>query len=82
MVSFFNFRKSSIQTIPELTDIPLPVFREVLKGQFLKNAHLQDVRIIDRKVEGFLSIKQSNNNNFSTEARQHLVSLKWAIFIM
>ncbi|CAK5090830.1 unnamed protein product [Meloidogyne enterolobii] len=35
-----------------LQDIPLPVFREVLKKEFMKNAHIQDVRIIDRKVEG------------------------------
>lgn len=32
-------------------DYPLPVFREVLKNQFVKNAHVNDLRIIDRKVE-------------------------------
>jgi len=34
----------------DLVDIPLPVFREVLKKQFIKNAHINDLRIIDRKV--------------------------------
>nr|CAD2138885.1 unnamed protein product [Meloidogyne enterolobii]CAD2183800.1 unnamed protein product [Meloidogyne enterolobii] len=48
-----------------LQDIPLPVFREVLKKEFMKNAHIQDVRIIDRKVE---------------EARQHLVALKYFFY--
>ncbi|KAF7635564.1 hypothetical protein Mgra_00004951 [Meloidogyne graminicola] len=49
----------------QLQDIPLPVFREVMKNQFMKNAHLQDVRVIDRKVE---------------EARQHLVALKFYFY--
>jgi len=31
-------------------DIPLPLFRDSLKKQFLKNAHINDIRIIDRKV--------------------------------
>ncbi|KAI6198300.1 Complex 1 LYR protein and Methyltransferase type 11 domain containing protein [Aphelenchoides fujianensis] len=34
----------------ELQDLPLPVFRNVLKREFTKNAHITDVRIIDRKV--------------------------------
>lgn len=33
-----------------LHDVPMPVFREVLKKQFMKNAHITDIRIIDRKV--------------------------------
>ncbi|KAI6236188.1 Complex 1 LYR protein and Methyltransferase type 11 domain containing protein [Aphelenchoides besseyi] len=33
-----------------LIDIPLPVFRNVLKNEFTKNAHHTDIRIIDRKV--------------------------------
>ncbi|KAI6187408.1 hypothetical protein M3Y98_00240000 [Aphelenchoides besseyi] len=33
-----------------LVDIPLPVFRNVLKNEFTKNAHHSDLRIIDRKV--------------------------------
>lgn len=32
------------------SDIPLPVFRELLKKQFLKHKDIQDIRIIDRKV--------------------------------
>uniref|UniRef100_A0A0K0F110 Complex I-B14 n=1 Tax=Strongyloides venezuelensis TaxID=75913 RepID=A0A0K0F110_STRVS len=34
----------------KLVDTPLSVFREVLKNQFLKNKHIQDIRVIDRKV--------------------------------
>lgn len=34
----------------EMTDIPLPIFREVIKNQFLKNQAIKDIRIIDRKV--------------------------------
>uniref|UniRef100_A0A0N4ZD25 Complex I-B14 n=2 Tax=Parastrongyloides trichosuri TaxID=131310 RepID=A0A0N4ZD25_PARTI len=33
-----------------LQDTPLSVFREVLKKQFLKNKHIQDIRIIDHLV--------------------------------
>lgn len=35
----------------DLRDMPLPVFRAVLKKQFAGKAHLTDVRIIDREVE-------------------------------
>ncbi|RCN35134.1 complex 1 protein [Ancylostoma caninum] len=31
-------------------DMPLGVFRSVLKQQFMKNAHITDLRIIDRLV--------------------------------
>ncbi|CAD5221027.1 unnamed protein product [Bursaphelenchus okinawaensis] len=42
----------------QLTDYPLPVFREIIKKQFLKNAHVKDLRIIDRKVgEGYKDIE-------------------------
>lgn len=33
-----------------MQDMPLGVFRSVLKQQFLKNAHITDIRIIDRLV--------------------------------
>uniref|UniRef100_A0A915MD64 Complex 1 LYR protein domain-containing protein n=1 Tax=Meloidogyne javanica TaxID=6303 RepID=A0A915MD64_MELJA len=39
-------------------NIPLPVFREVLKKEFMKNAHIQDVRIIDRQVEELDEFKE------------------------
>uniref|UniRef100_A0A914HDK4 Uncharacterized protein n=1 Tax=Globodera rostochiensis TaxID=31243 RepID=A0A914HDK4_GLORO len=45
-----------------LWDIPIPVFREVLKNQFTKNAHITDVRIVDRKVD---------------ECKQHMVAMKF-----
>jgi hypothetical protein len=32
-------------------DIPMPVFREILKKQFTKHAHISDLRVIDRQVE-------------------------------
>uniref|UniRef100_A0A183CGL8 Exonuclease domain-containing protein n=1 Tax=Globodera pallida TaxID=36090 RepID=A0A183CGL8_GLOPA len=44
-----------------LWDIPIPVFREVLKNQFTKNAHITDARIVDRKVD---------------ECKQHMVAMK------
>ncbi|ETN68697.1 complex 1 protein, partial [Necator americanus] len=31
-------------------DMPMGVFRSVLKQQFMKNAHITDLRIIDRLV--------------------------------
>ncbi|TMS38987.1 hypothetical protein L596_005595 [Steinernema carpocapsae] len=34
----------------DMQDMPLPVFRAVLKKQFTKNANLTDLRVIDRKV--------------------------------
>ncbi|KAI3415785.1 hypothetical protein GPALN_005369 [Globodera pallida] len=45
-----------------LWDIPIPVFREVLKNQFTKNAHITDARIVDRKVD---------------ECKQHMVAMKF-----
>ncbi|KAK5968523.1 hypothetical protein GCK32_001091 [Trichostrongylus colubriformis] len=33
-----------------MQDMPLGVFRSVLKQQFIKNAHIDDIRIIDRLV--------------------------------
>lgn len=49
----------------ELHDMPLPVFRAVLKKQFTSNAHLNDVRVIDRKV---------------AECKQHIVGIKYAFY--
>ncbi|CAJ0582573.1 unnamed protein product, partial [Mesorhabditis spiculigera] len=49
----------------EMTDMPLPVFRAVLKQQFVKNAHIQDVRIVDRLVG---------------EAHQHIYSIRYAFY--
>ncbi|VDD87862.1 unnamed protein product [Enterobius vermicularis] len=45
--------------------MPLPYFRLVLKKEFLKNAHLTDIRVIDRKVN---------------ECEQHLCSLKYYFY--
>lgn len=50
---FVYFRQRITPTMwfdHQLQDIPLPVFREILKKQFTKNAHINDIRIIDRKV--------------------------------
>ncbi|KAK6056313.1 complex 1 protein [Cooperia oncophora] len=33
-----------------MQDMPLGVFRSVLKQQFIKNSHIEDIRIIDRLV--------------------------------
>ncbi|PIO63415.1 hypothetical protein TELCIR_14984, partial [Teladorsagia circumcincta] len=33
-----------------MVDMPLGVFRSVLKQQFMKNAHIDDIRIVDRLV--------------------------------
>uniref|UniRef100_A0A914RI89 NADH dehydrogenase [ubiquinone] 1 alpha subcomplex subunit 6 n=1 Tax=Parascaris equorum TaxID=6256 RepID=A0A914RI89_PAREQ len=49
----------------ELHDMPLPVFRAVLKKQFTNNAHLNDVRVIDRKV---------------AECKQHMVGIRNAFY--
>uniref|UniRef100_A0A1I7YYQ9 NADH dehydrogenase [ubiquinone] 1 alpha subcomplex subunit 6 n=1 Tax=Steinernema glaseri TaxID=37863 RepID=A0A1I7YYQ9_9BILA len=46
-------------------DMPLPVFRAVLKKQFTKNAHLSDLRVIDRKV---------------AETHQHMQSIRYAFY--
>uniref|UniRef100_A0A914EA02 NADH dehydrogenase [ubiquinone] 1 alpha subcomplex subunit 6 n=1 Tax=Acrobeloides nanus TaxID=290746 RepID=A0A914EA02_9BILA len=35
------------------TDMPLPVFRSLLKQQFLKNSHVGDIRVVDRLVGEF-----------------------------
>jgi len=48
--------KSFQRAVPEmwwnywLTDMALPVFRHVIKAEFMRYAHLTDVRLIDRKV--------------------------------
>lgn len=34
----------------EMRDIPLPTFRLAIKNEFVKNAHLTDIRVIDRLV--------------------------------
>ncbi|CEF69833.1 NADH dehydrogenase [ubiquinone] 1 alpha subcomplex subunit 6 [Strongyloides ratti] len=49
----------------ELQEMPLSVFREILKKQFLKNKNIQDVRIIDRKV---------------AECRNDLLSIKYYFY--
>jgi NADH dehydrogenase (ubiquinone) 1 alpha subcomplex subunit 6 len=49
----------------DMKDMPLPVFRDVLKKQFVKNAHLTDVRVIDRIVE---------------EAHQHIKSVHFKFY--
>lgn len=48
-----------------MQDMPLGVFRSVLKQQFVKNAHVTDVRIIDRLV---------------AETRQHMYSIDFAFY--
>uniref|UniRef100_A0A7E4ZPV9 WASH_WAHD domain-containing protein n=1 Tax=Panagrellus redivivus TaxID=6233 RepID=A0A7E4ZPV9_PANRE len=48
----------------DLKDMPLPVFRAVLKKQFTKNAHLNDVRVIDRQVGETKQHIYSINYNF------------------
>uniref|UniRef100_A0A915EC18 Uncharacterized protein n=1 Tax=Ditylenchus dipsaci TaxID=166011 RepID=A0A915EC18_9BILA len=48
-----------------MQDIPLPLFRELLKNEFLKNKHIQDVRVIDRKVE---------------ETKHHIISTKLGFY--
>ncbi|RCN35135.1 putative 3-demethylubiquinone-9 3-O-methyltransferase [Ancylostoma caninum] len=46
-------------------DMPLGVFRSVLKQQFMKNAHITDLRIIDRLVG---------------ETKQHMYSIRYAFY--
>ncbi|VDM62595.1 unnamed protein product [Angiostrongylus costaricensis] len=48
-----------------MQDMPLGVFRSVLKKQFVKNAHVTDVRIIDRLV---------------AETKQHMYSIDFAFY--
>uniref|UniRef100_A0AC35TVB7 NADH dehydrogenase [ubiquinone] 1 alpha subcomplex subunit 6 n=1 Tax=Rhabditophanes sp. KR3021 TaxID=114890 RepID=A0AC35TVB7_9BILA len=48
-----------------LQDAPLSVFREVLKNQFTKNKHVQDIRVVDRMVE---------------ETKQHIVNIRYAFY--
>ncbi|PIO72949.1 complex 1 protein [Teladorsagia circumcincta] len=48
-----------------MVDMPLGVFRSVLKQQFMKNAHIDDIRIVDRLV---------------AETRQHMVAIKYAFY--
>ncbi|KAL6739031.1 complex 1 protein [Ancylostoma duodenale] len=46
-------------------DMPLGVFRSVLKQQFMKNAHITDLRIIDRLVG---------------ETKQHMYAIRYAFY--
>ncbi|WKY05586.1 hypothetical protein Q1695_006078 [Nippostrongylus brasiliensis] len=46
-------------------DMPLGVFRSVLKQQFVKNSHLSDIRIIDRLVG---------------ETKQHMYAIQYAFY--
>lgn len=46
-------------------DMPLPVFRMLIKKEFMKNAHIKDIRVIDRMVE---------------EAKQHLYALDYYFY--
>lgn len=46
-------------------DMPLSYFRLVLKKEFLKNAHLKDIRVIDRKID---------------ECKQHIYSLDYYFY--
>ncbi|VDO79669.1 unnamed protein product [Heligmosomoides polygyrus] len=48
-----------------MQDMPLGVFRSVLKQQFLKNAHITDIRIIDRLVG---------------ETKQHMYAIQYAFY--
>ncbi|CAJ0959407.1 unnamed protein product, partial [Mesorhabditis belari] len=49
----------------EMNDMPLPVFRAVIKQQFTKSAHVQDIRIIDRLV---------------AETHQHMYAIRYAFY--
>ncbi|CAJ0602541.1 unnamed protein product [Cylicocyclus nassatus] len=46
-------------------DMPLGVFRSVLKKQFMKNSQITDFRVIDRLVE---------------ETKQHMVAIQYAFY--
>ncbi|KAK6747284.1 hypothetical protein RB195_000474 [Necator americanus] len=46
-------------------DMPMGVFRSVLKQQFMKNAHITDLRIIDRLVG---------------ETKQHMYAIRYAFY--
>lgn len=48
-----------------LHDMPLPVFRAALKKKFTDNAHLNDIRVIDRKV---------------AECKQDMVSIRYFFY--
>ncbi|KAI6176022.1 NADH dehydrogenase [ubiquinone] 1 alpha subcomplex subunit 6 [Aphelenchoides bicaudatus] len=51
-----------------LEDVPLPIFREILKKQFTKNAHIADVRVIDRKVaECYMDIEAIEMRYYNTD---------------
>ncbi|KAI1716594.1 NADH dehydrogenase [ubiquinone] 1 alpha subcomplex subunit 6 [Ditylenchus destructor] len=50
----------------ELHDIPLPLLREMFKNEYVKHKHLQDIRVIDRKVEEAKQHMNSMNFNFYT----------------
>jgi NADH dehydrogenase (ubiquinone) 1 alpha subcomplex subunit 6 len=50
----------------EFFDFPMPTFRLLIKEQFTRNAHIHDIRVIDRLVakadtELFNTIKTYNN---------------------
>ena len=49
----------------DMKDMPLPVFRAVIKKQFDKKAHLTDARVIDREVE---------------EVYQHMKSIEYKFY--
>ncbi|KHJ96257.1 complex 1 protein [Oesophagostomum dentatum] len=44
-----------------MTDMPLGVFRSVLKQQFMKNAHITDLRVIDRLVGETKQVKTGSD---------------------
>uniref|UniRef100_A0A7I4YKE4 NADH dehydrogenase [ubiquinone] 1 alpha subcomplex subunit 6 n=1 Tax=Haemonchus contortus TaxID=6289 RepID=A0A7I4YKE4_HAECO len=48
-----------------LHDMPLGVLRSSLKQQFMKNAHIDDIRIVDRLV---------------AETKQHMVAIEHAFY--
>ncbi|CAI4222104.1 unnamed protein product [Auanema sp. JU1783] len=48
-----------------LHDMPLGVFRAVLKQQFTKNSHISDIRVVDRLVG---------------ETNQHIYSIRYAFY--
>ncbi|KAK6053973.1 hypothetical protein COOONC_08520 [Cooperia oncophora] len=53
LISTFNLRQRLTPTFwwdYGMQDMPLGVFRSVLKQQFIKNSHIEDIRIIDRLV--------------------------------
>ncbi|VDM65292.1 unnamed protein product [Strongylus vulgaris] len=60
-------------------DMPLGVFRSVLKQQFVKNAHITDFRVIDRLVEE----TRQFNESFHARLRhrfQHMYAIRYAFY--